>query len=88
MDCPHKQPDNFKLFTTTYLLERSEINTEQGTYNNFFNKDETPKSKTRHKVKEKYTLRYHKNKIKNKEIKRKFEEIRKYVKKKNTLRKD
>jgi len=79
MDCPHKQTKTFSLFVTTYILPREEINRKANTYKNFLNKDGTPKSKNRHKVKGKYTLSYYQNKIVDPEVKKKFEEIRKHI---------
>ncbi|MCG2816903.1 MAG: hypothetical protein L6425_13340, partial [Candidatus Aminicenantes bacterium] len=63
-------------------LDRGEMNTKAGTYNNFFNKDGVPKSKIRHKTQSNYTLKYHKNKIKDLEIKEKFNRIKKQIKQK------
>jgi len=72
--------DTFSIFVTTYLLPREEINRGANTYQNFLNKDGTPKSRNRHEVKGKYTLSYYQNKIVDDEIKRKFDAIRKYLK--------
>lgn len=80
MDYPHKQTKTFSIFVTTHVLPREEINRRANTYQNFLNKDGTPKSKIRHKVEGKYTLSYHRNKIVDSNVKKKFEAIRKHLK--------
>jgi len=83
MDCPHNHTKTFSIFVTTHVLPREEINREASTHQNFLNKDGTPKSKSRHKVKERYRIDYYRDKIVDGEIKRKFDEIREYLKKLN-----
>ena len=83
MDCPHNHTKTFSIFATSHVLPREEINRKANTYQNFLNKDGMPKSKSRRKAREKYTLSYHRNKIFDGEVKKKFEAIRKHVKNTN-----
>jgi hypothetical protein len=71
MDCRHNTTDTFSVFVTTYVLPREEINRRANTYQNLLNKDGTPKSKSRHKVKRRYTLSYYRNKIVDNRVKEK-----------------
>lgn len=68
---------------TTHILPREEIHKRDNIYQNFLNKNGTPKAKSRHKVEGKYTLNYYRNKIVNGEVKKKFETIRKHLKNTN-----
>lgn len=83
MDCPHKQTKTFSIFVTTYVLPREEINRKTNTYQNFLTKDGTPKSRSRHKAKKQHRIDYYRDKIVDDEIKRKFDEMRKYLKSSN-----
>ena len=83
MDCPHKQTKTFSIFVTTHILPREEINRKANTCQNFLNKDGTPKSKSRRKIKGEYPLSYYRNKIADSEVKRKFDAIRKQLRKVN-----
>lgn len=80
MDCPHKQTKTFSIFVTTYVLPREEINKRANTYQNFLNKDGTPKSRNRHKVERKYTLTCLQNKIVDEELRKKFQKLRQRLK--------
>jgi hypothetical protein len=50
------------------------------TYQNFLNKDGTPKARNRHKVKGRYTLVYLQNKIVDEEVRKEFQELRQHLK--------
>jgi hypothetical protein len=82
MDCRHNttDADKFSIFVTTSVLPREEINKRANTYQNFLNKDGTPKSRNRHKVEGKYTLAYLKNKIVDGEVRKEFQELRQHLK--------
>jgi hypothetical protein len=90
MDCRHNITDTgkFSVFVTTSVLPREEINKRANTYQNFLNKDGTPKSRNRHPIEGKYTLAYHKDKIVDEGIKDKFQQIRKYIKTTNPTLKE
>ncbi len=79
-DCPHNHTKTFSIFVTTHLLPREKIHKRANIYQNFLKKDGTPKSKSRHKVKGRYTLSYYRNKIVDSKLKKKFEAIRKHLK--------
>ena len=81
MDCRHNttDTDKFSIFVSTNVLPREEINRRANTYQNFLNKDGSPKSKNRHKVKGKYTISYYRNKIVDDEVKRNFDAIRRHL---------
>jgi len=80
MDCPHDTTNTFSIFVTTFVLPREEINRKANTYQNFLNKDGTPKSRNRHKVERKYTLTYLQSKIVDEELKKKFQKLRQCLK--------
>ncbi|MCX6722597.1 MAG: hypothetical protein NT094_00840, partial [Candidatus Staskawiczbacteria bacterium] len=72
--------DGFSLFVRTKVLPREEIYKQAETQNNFLNEDGTPKSRNRHPVKGVYTLAYHQDRITDKQIKEKFQQIRQHIK--------
>ena len=83
MDCPSNTTNssNFHIFMTTYVLPREEINKKANVYQNFLNKDGTPKSRNGRKIKGKYTLTYLKGKIADKELIESFQKLRNWLKK-------
>jgi len=80
MDCTHNHTGGFSLFVRTKVLPREEINRQAEVYRNFWNKDGTPKARSRRAPEDKYTLAYHQAKIKDKQIKEKFQQIRDKIK--------
>jgi len=80
MDCTYNPPGRFSVFAITSVLPREEINKEAKTYKNFLNEDGTPKSRNRHLIVGKYTLGYHKDKIKDDGVKEKLWQVRKQIK--------
>ncbi len=83
MDCRHNttDADKFSVFVTTYILPREEINRRANTYQNFLNKDGTPKSRNRHKLEGEYTLAYLQGKIVDDNLKERFQELRRWLEK-------
>ena len=83
MDCTHNTTDGeggFSLFVKAKVLPREEINKQAKVYRNFLNEDGTPKSRNRHPLKGIYTLAYHHDRITDKQIKEKFQQIRQHIK--------
>lgn len=83
MDCRHNntKSNNFRIFVTTSVLPREEINERANTYQNFLNKDSTPKSRNRHKIEGKYSLTYLQGKIVDEELIERFQKLRNWLKK-------
>ena len=82
MGCRHNttDTDKFSIFVSTSVLPREEINKRANTYQNFLNKDGTPKSRNRHKVGGKYTLTYLQSKIAGEKLKEEFQKLRQCLK--------
>jgi len=81
--CRHNNTKTFKIFVSTLIPPQEEIHRKAKIYRNFYDKNGNPKSKSRHKIEGRYTLTYHRNKIIDDEVKKKFDAIKKHLKNAN-----
>lgn len=91
MGCIHNATDGdgkFSLFVRTEVLPREEILKQKDVYKNFWNEDGTPKARNRHPAENNYTLAYHCDKIVNKNVKNKFQQIQRRIKATNPTLKE